>query len=333
MRNRRVTLINRPTDIPLPEHFSLDEVEIPALADGEFLVRNLFLSVDPAQRGWALAESNYSNPVPLGAAMRALAIGEVIASLDPEVNVGERLYGWFDWQEFCVCGRDKVLRYIDTSVVPLSGHASLLGINGMAAYLGLVQSGRPQEGDAILVSTAAGSVGSFVGQIARNLGCHPYGLTSTAEKVKVCTERYGYECAIPYSDQGWTLKLANVAQKGFNVFFDNVGGRFLDTALRQMAVGGRIVQCGTASVSSWANEPSGPRNEREILVRRLNWAGFVVFDHIAQFDHAAKVLTRWFAQGKIVYDEDICYGLEDAPSAISGLYAGSNNGKKLISLQ
>ncbi|MGI4795573.1 MAG: NADP-dependent oxidoreductase [Janthinobacterium lividum] len=328
-RNRRVLLARRPNGIPQPEDFALDETDRPDSAEGEFLVRTLYLSVDPAQRGWAAAEANYSALVALGSPMRALAVGVVVQSRAAEVREGEYLYGWFGWQDYAVVTPDKIVQRA-TAPVPLSAYAGLLGINGLTAYLALTELGRPVAGDTVLVSTAGGAVGAYVGQIARNLGATPLGLTGDDEKVAACRERYGYADAWNYKTADWAAALDTAAPTGLNVYFDNVGGPILDTALRRMAVAGRIVQCGTASTAVWTPLPTGPRNEREIMTRRLVWSGFVVFDYVARFEAANQVLVEWYQAGKLVYDEDVSQGIEHAPGAIKALYAGENRGKKLI---
>ncbi|AWN50012.1 NADP-dependent oxidoreductase [Methylobacterium terrae] len=328
-RNRRVLLVRRPAGIPQPEDFGLDAVAVPEPGPGEILVRNLYLSVDPAQRGWASAEANYSQPVPLGGPMRALAVGIVVRSNSPEVAEGGFLYGWFGWQDYAVVPVSAIFRRC-TEAVPLSAHAGLLGLNGLTAHLGLTELGRPRPGETVLVSTAAGAVGSLVGQIARNLGCRPLGLTGDDAKVARCREAYGYAAAWNYRSGDWAEALREEAPDGVNVYFDNVGGPILDTALRRMAVAGRIVQCGTASVASWTEVPTGPRVEREILTRRLIWSGFVVLDHKARFEEAVAQLSGWYAEGRILLDEDVSEGIEAAPGAIAGLYRGENRGKRLI---
>lgn len=328
-RNRRVLLARRPAGIPQPEDFNLDAVPVPEPGPGEILVRNLYLSVDPAQRGWASAEANYSQPVPLGGPMRALAVGVVLRSNSREVAEGEFLYGWFGWQDYAAVPASAIFRRC-TEAVPLSAHAGLLGLNGLTAHLGLTELGRPRAGDTVLVSTAAGAVGSLVGQIARNLGCRPLGLTGSTAKVARCREAYGYAAAFDYRSEDWTAAVAREAPEGVNVYFDNVGGPILDGCLRRMAVGGRIVQCGTASVASWSDTPTGPRVEREILTRRLVWSGFVVLDHKARFEEAVADLAGWYAQGRLILDEDLSEGIETAPGAIASLYRGENRGKRLV---
>ena len=173
-------------------------------------------------------------------------------------------------------------------------------------------------------------MGAYVGQIARNLEATALGLTGDDGKVQACRTRYGYADAWNYKAADWGAALDTAAPKGLNVYFDNVGGPILDAALRRMAVAGRIVQCGTASTAAWTPPPTGPRNEREIMTRRLVWSGFVVFDHVARFAEANRALVDWFQAGRLVYDEDVSHGIEHAPGAIRALYAGENRGKKLI---
>jgi len=327
-RNRRVLLAQRPQGIPQPADFALDEQPVPSITEGEILVRNLYLSADPAQRGWASAEANYSTPVALGGPMRALAVGVVTQSRAPTVQEGEFLYGWFGWQDYAAVTPDKIVQR-GTEAIPLSAYAGLLGINGLTAYLALTELGRPVPGDTVLVSTAGGAVGSFVGQIARNMGATPIGLTGDDAKVEACLARYGYAQAYNYKTQDWDAALAGI-EGGVNVYFDNVGGPILDRALRRMATAGRIVQCGTASTAIWTPLPQGPRNEREIMTRRLVWSGFVVFDHVARFAAANAALVGWYKEGRMTYDEDISTGIEHAAGAIKALYDGENRGKKLI---
>jgi len=328
--NRVVLLVNRPAAIPQASDFRIETTSVPAIGVSQFLVRNIFLSVDPAQRGWAGAAANYSDAVALGDPMRALSVGVVVDSNDASVRVGEYYYGWFGWQDYCVAGRGKILRPVDPSRAPLSAYAGILGINGMTAYLALTTLGQPRSGDTVLVSTAAGAVGSIVGQISRNLGCRTLGLTGSAEKVAVCTSRFGYDIAFNYKSDDVYDGVQTACPNGVEVFFDNVGGTVLDHMVRHMAVRGRVIQCGTASIASWSPPPLGLRNEREVLTRRLRWEGFVIFDHSSRFDDATEALLGWLDRGQIAYEEDISHGIEHAPGAIASVYAGENTGKKLI---
>ena len=328
--NRRAVLCRRPVGIPQAGDFALDEVPLDPVGEGQFRVRNIYLSVDPAQRGWANEGTNYSDPVPLGAVMRALAVGVVIESRCAEVPVGLHLYGWFGWQDYAVAEPGAILTRIEQVAAPLSAYAGVLGMNGLTAWLALNRIGRPQAGDTVLVTTAAGAVGSLVGQIARAQGSRVVGLTGDDAKVALCRQRFGYHDAANYKAGDLAAAISGLAPAGIDVFFDNVGGAILDCAIRQMNVGGRIVQCGTASIANWSPPPTGLRNEREVLTRRLQWGGFVIFDHLAAFPEALAALAPQVASGALAYEEDIRHGIAHAPGAIARLYAGENIGKSLI---
>ena len=328
--NRRVLLAKRPVGIPQAGDFRLDEAPLEPVGDGQFRVRNIYLSVDPAQRGWANEGTNYADPIPLGGVMRALAVGVVVESRCADVPEGLHLYGWFGWQDYAVAGPEAILTRIEAVAAPLSAYAGVLGMNGLTAWLALTRVGRPEAGNTVLVSTAAGAVGSLVGQLARSSGCRVVGLTGDDAKVALCTARFGYHAAANYKLGDLAATVSALASDGIDVFFDNVGGPILDCAIRQMRVGGRIVQCGTASIANWTPPPSGPRNEREVLTRRLQWGGFVIFDHVAGFPQALAELAQRVADGSLTYEEDIQAGYEHAPNAIARLYAGENVGKSLI---
>lgn len=328
-RNRRVVLTSRPSGIPQHDNFVLDDVALPVPGPGEMLVRNIYLSVDPAQRGWVVDTANYSEPVPIGAPMRALAVAVICESRIDGFAAGDFVYGFFGWQDYAVVNAAAVLHRC-TQALPLEAFGSLCGINGVTAYLALTELGRPRPGDTLLVSTAAGSVGSFAGQIGKRLGCRTIGLTGSDDKVRQCVEQFGYDAAINYKTADLAAEIAAVAPDGIDIYYDNTGGVILDTALRQMAVRGRIIQCGTASISSWAPPPTGPRNEREILTRRLVWSGFVIFDYLAHYAEACEKLAAMAAEGALTWASDIRTGIESAPGAIAELYAGRNTGKLMI---
>lgn len=328
--NRRVLLTTRPVGIPQAGHFTLDEAPLEPVGEGQFRVRNLYLSVDPAQRGWANEGTNYADPVPLGSVMRALAVGQIVESRHADFPVGLHVYGWLGWQDYAVVGPEVLMTRIDHVVAPLSAYAGILGMNGLTAWLALSKIGRPREGDTVLVTTAAGAVGSAVGQLARAAGCRVVGLTGDDAKVARCTARFGYHAAANYKAGDLAELVAALAPLGTDVFFDNVGGPILDTVIRTMNVAGRIVQCGTASIANWNPAPSGLRNEREVLMRRLQWGGFVIFDHAADYPEALTHLAPMVADGQLVHDEDIATGFDAAPGAIARLYAGENEGKSLI---
>jgi NADPH-dependent curcumin reductase CurA len=332
VRNRQIVLASRPVGIPQPRHFELRCADMPVPCDGEFLVSNEFLSVDPAQRGYVNDENNYAPPVSIGGVMRAMAVGKVVASRCPGVETGEYLYGWFGWQDYCCAAPAAILRRVDPLQAPLSANAGLLGINGLTAYLALHDIGQPRPGETVLVSAAAGAVGSIVGQLARQAGARPVALVGSDDKGRLCLEQYGYAAYVNYK-QGLDEGLKQACPDGVNVFFDNTGGEILDTVLRRMALFGRVIQCGTMAIPSWVPNPSGPRNEREVLTRRLRVQGFVIFDHLARFDETAAKLAAMLAAGELHYAEDVEGDIARAPQALVDVYAGKNRGKKLIWLR
>jgi len=327
--NRQVLLRARPDGIPQPGHFELREAPVPQPGEGQFLVRNRFLSVDPAMRGWVSAVANYSEPVGLGTVMRSIAVGEVVESRHPDFAAGEHVCGMFGWQEYAVSDGKNVWFKHDPAQAPLSTALGILGINGITAYFALLEVGRPKAGETVVVSTAAGAVGSAVGQIAKIKGCRTVGITSSAEKIALCREVYGYDEAISYRGD-LEAGLAAACPKGVDVYFDNTSGSISDAVYRHLAVGARAVVCGTASVASWEPWPQGPRVERHILVKRATMQGFLLFDYAARFGEARAQLAAWLAEGRLSYREEVLEGLEQAPGAIAHLYAGGNLGKLVI---
>jgi hypothetical protein len=330
--NRRLVLAERPVGIPEPAHFRRDDQPLGALADGQFLIRNLYLSVDPAQRGWVNASANYSDPVPIGGVMRSLAVGVVEASQNASVQVGEHYYGWFGWQDFCIATEAQLLMKYDLTHGPASAAAGIYGITGITAYLALTEIGRPQSGETVMVSTAAGAVGSIVGQIARRLGCEVVGLTGSDDKAQRCVSEFGYQSAWNYRKGLARSQLQALCPRGVDVYFDNTSGEISDAVWPLLNARARVVQCGTAAIASWDPPPQGPRHDREILTKRLTQQGFIIFDHVARFPQVVAQLAQWVKQGSLTYREDIVEGLDGAPAALAELYRGENRGKKIIRL-
>ena len=330
--HRQVILRARPDGIPQAEHFEIVQVPVPEPAQGQILVRNEFLSVEPAMRGWVSAVGNYADPVPLGSVMRAFAAGRVVASRSPAFAVGDAVTGLFGWQEYAAVDASVVQRRIDDTDLPLSTSLGVLGLNGLTAYFGLLEVGQPRAGETVLVSTAAGSVGSCVGQIARILGCRTVGIAGGPDKVALCRDEFGYDEAIDYRAPDLDARIAQACPSGVDVYFDNTAGPISDAVLRHLAARARVVICGTASVASWSPPPSGPRVERHLLVKRARIQGFLIFDFADQYEDGRRVLADWVRGGRIRYREDILDGIEHAPGAIASLYRGENLGKRLIRL-
>ena len=331
--NRQVLLAARPEGIPQAGHFRIVESPLPVPGPGQLLVRNRWLSVEPAMRGWVGAVANYSEPVAVGAVMRSFAAGHVVASDDPAWPVGTPVTGLFGWQEYAAVDPSAIQRRIEETDLPLSAALGVLGINGVTAHYGLLRLGRPRAGETVVVSTAAGSVGSAVGQIAKIRGCRTVGIAGGEAKRRLCLERFGYDAAVDYKAADFAERLAEACGAGgVDVYFDNTSGAISDAVLRHLNVGARVAICGTASVSNWSPWPQGPRVERHLLVKRASMQGFVIFDHPEHEAAARADLAGWLRDGRLAYVEDVLEGIDAAPDAIAGLYRGDNFGKRLIRL-
>ena len=331
--NRRVVLRERPIGVPQADRFQLDEAPAPQPADGQILVRNHYLSVDPAMRGWLSDKASYADPIAVGDVMRAFAVGEVVSSRHPDFAPGDRLMGLFGWQEQAAVGPEAVMLRITDHDLPLSLFLGVLGLNGLTAYFGLIDVCAPNAGETVLVSTAAGAVGSCVGQIAKSLGCRTVGIAGRPEKVRQCLDEFGYDAAVDYkSEPDLDAAIAQACPAGVDVYFDNTAGPISDAVLRHINIGARIAVCGTAAISTWDPWPVGARPERHLLVKRAMMRGFLAFDYADRFGEAAARLADWVRQGRLRYREHILEGLDQAPGSIARLYAGDNHGKLLIRL-
>jgi NADPH-dependent curcumin reductase len=332
-QNHQVRLRSRPDGIPQARDFELAAAAMPSPRDGQFLVRNLYLSVDPAMRGWVSAVANYSKPVEIGEVMRSRDVGEVVASRHPDYRVGEHVVGWLGWQEYAVSDGTSIIRRVTETDLPLSAALGVLGMNGVTAYFGLLDVGQPKPGETVVVSTAAGAVGSAVGQIAKLKGCRTVGIAGGPEKLRLCRAEFGYDAAIDYKAAAdLDAALAQACPDGVDVYFDNTSGRISEAVLRRINKRARIVICGTASLASWDPWPQGPRVERHLLVKSARMEGFLVFDYENRTQEAVPQLAQWVRDGRLRYREDILAGLDKAPDAIAGLYRGENLGKRLIKL-
>jgi hypothetical protein len=328
--NRQVRLKSRPVGIPQAEHFEIVNVPISDLGDNEVLVRNIYLSVEPAMRGWVSDVANYSEPVPVGSVMRAFAVGRVEASRHSDFRPGEFVTGMFGWQDYAAVDVKVIQRKITETDLPISTSLGVLGLNGLTAYFGLLEVGQPKTGETVVVSTAAGAVGSCVGQIAKIKGCRTVGITGGPEKTQICRDEFRYDTAIDYKADNLDLALAETCPEGIDVYYDNTAGTISDAVLKHLKVGARIVICGTASIANWEPIPEGPRVERHLLVKRARMQGFLILDYAERYTEALRELTQWVRQGLIQYREDILEGIEHAPGSIAGLYRSENFGKRLI---
>jgi NADPH-dependent curcumin reductase CurA len=328
LQNRQVRVLRRALGVPTPEIFEVIDAPVPDPPPGGVLVRVINAAVDPAMRGWLSAEPNYLT-VPDGAVMRAHGVGEVIASDCADWPVGAAAYGWFGWQRFAAVPASDMLWPVDLAVAPPEAWLSIFGLNGLTAWLGLIHLARPKAGETVLVTTAAGGVGGVVGQLAAAEGLYAVGLAGGPDKVARATSELGYARAIDYRAAGEALgaSVAEACPAGIDIFFDNTAGALADAVFPSLNVGARVIQCGTAAVASWLPPPQGPRRERDILVKRLSWRGFVAFDHQALFPEAQARLRALHAAGRLQAHDEVLDGLDQAPGAIQRLYRGENHGR------
>jgi NADPH-dependent curcumin reductase len=318
--------------IPGPENFEIVERSIPALPPGGVLVRMLYASVDPGMRGWVSVEPNYMT-IPVGTVMRAPGIGEVVESDHPDCDVGDLIYGMFGWSEWFAAEAKDIYWKIDIGIAPPPVWLGSLGMNGITAWIGYRHFGSPKVGETLLVTTAAGSVGSVVGQLASGDGVRAIGVAGGAAKADLAKAEFGYEHVIDYhGTPDLATALRTACPEGIDIFYDNVAGTQADDIFPLMNPKGRVIQCGSASVSSWLPWPTGPRRERDMIVKRLSWHGFVVMDHADMFADALADLSELYAAGKLNTRQDSLNGLENASGAIQHLYSGANSGKLSIKI-
>ncbi|WP_354643022.1 NADP-dependent oxidoreductase [Kitasatospora camelliae] len=330
--NRQIRLAGRPVGDVRPEDW--EHVTAPADAPGEgrFAGRTRFISLDPAMRGWLDDRPSYLPPVGLGEVMRAGSVIEVTESNHPDFKPGDHVVGTFGVQEYVVSdGRGAVK--VDPSLAPLPTYLGALGMPGMTAYFGLLDVGALREGETVVVSGAAGAVGTLVGQIAKVKGCRVIGIAGGPEKCAMLTEELGFDAAVDYRTEDVRAALRTHAPDGIDVYFDNVGGDILDAALARLAMHARVVVCG--AISQYNNETAvqGPSNYLSLLVRRARMEGFVVFDYAPRFREAAKELAGWIAAGRIKVKEHVVRGtVDDFPDTLQMLFRGENVGKLVLEL-
>ena len=329
MSNRRWVLASRPVGPVSEANFQLEEAVVPKPGEGEVLVRNLWLSLDPYMRGRMSDAKSYVKGVDIGEVMVGQTAGEVLESRHPSLKIGDMVLAQLGWQLYGVT-RDAVK--VDESRAPLSYYLGLMGMPGMTAYFGLKELGQPKPGETVVVSAASGAVGSVVGQLAKLWDCRAVGIAGGPEKCSYVKQDLGFDACIDYKAGALREQLKEACPKGVDVYFDNVGGEILDSLLARMNLFGRVVVCGSISDYN-AIEPYRVRNWRAILVNRLRVQGMIVFDWKDRYGEALKTLGGYFAQGKLRYRESVVHGLENAPRGFMDLLAGRNFGKQLVKLQ
>jgi len=327
--NHQFRLAARP--VGMPKHGDWNYAKEPARepGSGEVLVKVLQISLDPAMRGWVSAMRSYMPPVGIGEVMRALAAGRVVESKNPNFAVGDHVYGTLGVQEYAISD-GKGLSKVDTRLAALPKYLSVLGMPGMTAYFGLLDTGAPQSGNTVVVSAAAGAVGSVVGQIAKIKGCRAVGIAGGAKKCQYITGELGFDAAIDYKNQEVTVGLRKHCPKGIDVYFDNVGGDILDAVLAQINLGARIVICGGISQYNNTTPVKGPSNYLSLLVNRATMKGMLVTDFMDRYPQAAREMAGWMAAGKLKSREDVVDGLQNFPQALVKLFTGENFGKLIL---
>jgi hypothetical protein len=326
--NRQWLLARRPVGMVQESDFEWAESPVPEPADGQVLVRTLWLSFDPAMRGWMEDRKSYIPPVPLGGPMRAGAVGQVVASKHARWQPGALVQGMLGWQDYATLPGDTLARVPDG--VPPTWVLGVLGITGLTAYFGLLDLGKPKPGETVVVSGAAGATGSVAGQIARIQGCRVVGIAGGPEKCRWLVEQARFDAAIDYKHENVGQRLAALCPKGVDVFFDNVGGDILDAVLARIALRARVVLCGGISRYNEKDLPPGPRNYMQLVIQRGRMEGFIVIDYAARFGEGVAKLREWVESGELVHEEDVQVGLENAPRTLQRLYRGENRGKQLL---
>jgi NADPH-dependent curcumin reductase CurA len=335
--NRQWRLARHPIGLIKESDFNWFEEKLPDLKNGEVLVRNLYLSLDPANRGWINPASapHYMKPVSIGDVMRGICIGVIEESKNTQFEKGEIVTGLFGWQDYFISdgkGFTSLSLFPRPERAPLSSYLNIFGMIGLTAYFGLLDIGKPEEGETLVVSAAAGAVGSLVGQIGKLKGCHVIGITGNDDKCKWITKELGFDAAINYKTESVQERLKELCPNGIDIYFDNVGGEILDTVLGEINLYARIVLCGMISIYNSTELVPGPYNFSRILTKRALIQGFIVTDYFDRMAEAFIDLMNWYSDRKLKCREHIIDGLENALTAINMLFDGSNKGKLIIKI-
>jgi hypothetical protein len=326
--NRQVLLVEKPAGKLGPEHFRITEASMPEPKEGEALLRVRYISLDAANRAW-MHGATYRAAVEANTVMAGGGIAEVVSSKAPGLAPGDIVFGDTGWQDYAAVQAKHLSKM--PRMEPMTHLLSVYGIAGLTAYFGLLDVGKPRAGETVVVSAAAGSVGSIVGQIAKIKGCHVVGIAGGKEKCAWLTSELGFDAAVDYKDGATFKALRAAAPKGIDVYFDNVGGDILEACLAQMNNFGRIACCGAISQYDGVPSAHGPRGVPGlIVVKRLVMQGFIVMDYMDQRDRALADLQSWVSAGKLKVQEDVIDGLENTPQALIGLLAGENRGKRMV---
>jgi NADPH-dependent curcumin reductase CurA len=330
-RNRRFLLRNRPSERIGPDTFELVEEAVPAIGDGEALVRVDWISLDPTNRTWINDTPTYLPPVGIGEVMRAGGLGEVVESKNPNYRVGQIVQGLVGWQEYLVASDTQPLFPVDVADgVSPSAYMGALGTTGLTAWVGIRDIGKPKPGETVVVSAAAGAVGSIAGQLAKADGARVVGIAGGPEKCALLTEQLGFDAAVDHRADDWAAQLAAATPNGIDVDFENVGGKIMDAVFARLNIGARVALCGLISGYNSADPPPGPRAFGNLLIQRATLQGFIVLDHLGRAPDAIREIAGLIAEGRLTPLETVVEGFEQLPTAINMLFDGKNTGKLVV---
>ncbi|MGE7662582.1 NADP-dependent oxidoreductase [Peribacillus sp. NPDC097197] len=324
-----ITLANRPKGMPSKEDFKFVESEVPSPKENQILVRTLYLSVDPYMRGRMQDTKSYIAPFELNKVITGGVVAEVVESKSSSFKQGDVVVGNIDWAEYTVVN-EKQVRVIDPKVAPITTHLGILGMTGLTAYFGLLDIGKPQEGETVVVSGAAGAVGSVVGQIAKIKGAKVVGIAGSDEKIEYLTKELGFDGAVNYKKESFETDLKNAVPDGVDVYYDNVGGQVTDAVFKLLNMNARIPLCGAISSYNAEGKDFGPRLQSAMIKTSALMKGFTVGNYADRFQEGASYLGQWLQQGKLKYEETIVEGFENTPEAFLDLFKGKNLGKQLV---
>jgi NADPH-dependent curcumin reductase CurA len=330
-RNRRFLLRERPSGRMGPDNFDLVEDEVPEIGENEALIQTLWISLDPTNRMWASETPTYLPPVAIGEVMRAVGLGRVVESKHPAYPVGQLVAGLLGWQEWVVASEGTMLMPVpEIPGVSTSALLGVLGTTGLTAWIGIKEIGKPKAGETVVVSAAAGAVGSVAGQIAKIAGARVIGIAGGPDKCKLLTDDLGFDASVDYKAADWREQLAAATPRGIDVDFENVGGEIMDAVFARLNLNSRVVLCGLISGYNETGLPPGPRNFGRLLVQRTLLKGFIVLDHLDRMPEAIAELSGWMAEGRLQALETVVDGFEQLPTAINMLFDGANVGKLVV---
>jgi len=329
--NKQLIFVKRPEGLPDASTWTLKTNPVPTISDGEFLVQTHYVSLDPAMRGWMNDSKSYIEPIAIGDVMRSGSIGKIIKSKHSEFNVGDTVTGWGGVQQYAV-GTEKSWYKVDTNLAPMPIYLGTLGMPGMTAYFGILEVGKIKSGDVVLVSAAAGAVGSIVGQIAKLKGCYVVGIAGGKDKCEYLKNDLGFDATIDYKSEHIFDAVKETCPKGIDVYFDNVGGEILEAALSRLRMHARIVICGAISQYNNLEDVKGPKNYMSLLVNRATMQGMVVMDYSKDYGKAAKDMGQWLMEGKLKSKEDIYEGIENFHETFMRLFSGDKKGKLILKI-